>query len=240
MKFIKYIVLSGLVGFALWSCTDDSLGPVLQKNGGLDITAPAAGASWILNDSTDAVFTWNGADYGFAAGTTYTLQMDVAGSNFASPGVLGNVNALTVIVSQDEINNILLAKELEGNVPANIDFRVIASVSPDIANDTSPVRTISITPYPSNVLIPQLQVPGSYQGWSPADSTTAVYSPASNSQYEGYVYFNIDNAFYKYTVGPSWDTNYGDNGGDGSLDQGGSDIAAGAAGVYKLNANLNQ
>ena len=75
MKFIKYIVLSGLVGIALWSCTDDSLGPVLQKNGGLEITSPATGASWILNDSTDAVFTWNGADYGFAAGTTYTLSV---------------------------------------------------------------------------------------------------------------------------------------------------------------------
>ncbi len=240
MKFIKYIVLSGLVGIALWSCSDDSLGPVLQKNGGLDITAPAAGASWILNDSTDAVFTWNGADYGFPAGTTYTLEMDVAGSNFANPSVLGNVNALTVSVSQDEINNSLLAKELEGNVPANVDFRVIAFVNDDIAKDTSPVRTISITPYPSNVLIPQLGVPGSYQGWAPQDSTTAVFSPGSNGQYEGFVYFNVDNAFYKYTNGPSWDTNYGDNGGDGSLDQGGSDIAAGAAGVYKLNANLNQ
>lgn len=240
MKFIKYIVLSGLVGIALWSCTDDSFGPVLHKNGGLEITSPAEGASWVLNDSTDAVFTWNGADYGFAAGTTYKLEMDVAGANFAGPAVLGNVNAETVSISQAEINNILLAKELEGNVPADVEFRVIATVNPDVASDTSAVRKISITPYPSNVLIPQLQVPGSYQGWSPADSSTAVFSPANNSQYEGYVYMNIDNAFFKYTVGPSWDTNYGDNGGDGTLDQNGSDIPAGAAGVYKLNANLNQ
>ncbi len=240
MKFIKYSVLFGLIGIALWSCTDDSLGPVLQKNGGLEITSPAEGASWVLNDSTDAVFTWNAADYGYAAGTAYRLEMDVASSNFASPAVLGLVNATSLTISQAEINNILLAKELEENVPGQVEFRVIAKISDDVTEDTSAVRRISITPYPSNVVIPQLQVPGSYQGWAPSDSSTAVFSPANNSQFEGYVYFNVDNAFYKYTVGPSWDTNYGDTGGDGSLEQNGSDIAAGAAGVYKLNANLNQ
>ncbi|HSF89658.1 MAG TPA: SusE domain-containing protein [Saprospiraceae bacterium] len=240
MKFIKYIVLSGLVGFALWSCTDDSFGPVLHKNGGLEITSPVEGASWVLNDSTDAVFTWNGADYGFAAGTAYRLEIDVASSNFALPVTIGNVNGLTITVSQADINNILLGKELEPNVPGQVQFRVIAKVGNSVAEDTSAVRTISITPYPDNVLIAQLQVPGSYQGWAPTDSSTAIFSPDNNSQYEGYVYFNIDNAEYKYTVGPSWDLNYGDNGGDGSLDQGGANIAAGAAGVYKLNANLNQ
>lgn len=240
MKFIKYIVLSGLVGFALWSCTDDSFGPVLHKNGGLEITSPVEGASWVLNDSTDAVFTWNAADYGFAAGTAYRLEVDVASSNFAIPVTIGNVNGLTVTVSQADINNILLGKELEPNVPGLVQFRVIAKVGNSVAEDISAVRTISITPYPDNVMIAQLQVPGSYQGWAPTDSSTAIFSPDNNNQYEGYVYFNIDNAEYKYTVGPSWDLNYGDNGGDGSLDQGGSNIAAGAAGVYKLNAHLIQ
>ncbi len=244
MKYIKYIVLSGLAGFVLWSCTDENLGPVLHKNGGLAITSPTAGASWVLVETLAEenlpAFTWTGVDYGFEAGASYKLEMDVAGNNFAAPAVLANVNALSALVKQGDINNILLAKELEGNIPAQIEFRVIAAVNPDVSGDTSEVVTISITPYPSNVVIPQLQVPGSYQGWSPADSTTAVYSPGSNSQYEGYIYFNIDNALYKYTIGPSWDTNYGDTGDDGTLDQNGTDISAGAAGVYKLNANLNQ
>lgn len=242
MKSIKYIVLSGLMGFTLWSCTEDNLGPVLQNNGGLAITSPATGDTWTLTEATAGetnTITWNPQDYGFEAGTTYKLEMDIAGNNFAEPAVLANVNAQSATITQGDLNNILLAKELEGETPAQIDMRVIATVNPDIAPDTSDVVTVTVVPFSSTLVIPQLGVPGSYQNWMPEDSSTAVYSPKSNGLFEGYVHFNIDNAFYKYTVGPSWDLNYGDNGDDGTLDQGGSDIPAGAAGVYKLNADLN-
>jgi len=242
MKYIKYIALSGLAGIALWSCQDDNLGPVLHKNGGLAITSPTADQIWELKEvNADAsnTITWSPADYGFEAGTTYKLQMDLAGHNFAEPAVLANVNAESADIKQGDLNNILLAKEAEGETPVQIDIRVIASVNPDVAPDTSAVVTFTVIPYSSSVVIPQLQVPGSYQGWAPSDSTTAVYSPKSNGLYEGYVDFNIDDAKYKYTVGPSWDTNYGDDGDDGSLNQNGADIPAGLAGVYKLNVDFN-
>jgi hypothetical protein len=243
MKYFKYIILSGLTGIALWSCTEDeNPGPVLHKNGGLAITTPGSNDTWELKDSTaDVVNTiqWNPVDYGFAAGTSYKLEMDINGNNFAEPATIAVVNATSAGITQGDFNNILLAKELEGETPAQIDMRVIANVDNDVTPDTSPVVTFTVIPYASNVVIPQLGVPGSYQGWSPADSSTAVYSPKANGLYEGYVYFNIDNAFFKYTQGPSWDTNWGDNGNDGSLDPGGSDIPAGAAGVYKLNVDLN-
>lgn len=242
MKYIKYIALSGLAGIALWSCQDDNLGPVLHKNGGLAITSPTADQTWTLKESTaDAsnTISWSPADYGFAAGTTYKLQMDLAGNNFAEPAVLANVNAESADVKQGDMNNILLAKEAEGETPVQVDLRVIAKISDDVAPDTSAVVTITVIPYSSSVIFPQLQVPGSYQGWAPSDSTTAVYSPKSNGLYEAFIYFNIDDAKYKYTVGPSWDTNYGDDGNDGSLNQNGADIPAGAAGVYKLNVDFN-
>jgi hypothetical protein len=48
-----------------------------------------------------------------------------------------------------------------------------------------------------------------------------------------------DKTEYKYTVGPSWDLNYGDDGADGSLDRNGANITAVKEGIYKLNVNIN-
>lgn len=242
MKYLKYIVFAGLVGVLTWSCTDDNVGPVFHKNGGLAITSPTSTDVLELkevNADQPTNITWSPADYGFVAATNYRIEIDRAGNNFGEPAVLANVTSTSASITQGDLNNILLAKELEGETPSLIDMRVIAIVNPDISPDTSAVVTFTVIPYSSTVVIPQLQVPGSYQGWAPSDSTTAVYSPKSNGLYEGYVHFNIDNAFFKYTVGPSWDLNYGDNGNDGSLDQNGSDIPAGPAGVYKLNVDLN-
>ena len=243
MKYIKYIILSGLFGFTMWACSDDdNQGPVIHKNGGLAITTPGSNDTWVLKDTTaDVINTinWSPVDYGFAAGTSYKVEIDVNGSNFAEPATLAVVNATSAGIAQGDLNNILLAKELDGEFPVLIDMRVIANLDNDVTPDTSPVVTFTVVPYSSTVVIPQLGVPGSYQNWSPADSTTAVYSPKSNGLYEGYVHFNIDDAKFKYTQGPTWDTNWGDSGNDGTLDPGGADIPAGAAGVYKLNADLN-
>lgn len=242
MKYVKYIVFAGLVGVLTWSCSDENAGPVLHKNGGMAITSPVNGAVLELKEANadqPSTITWSAADYGFQAAVNYKVELDRAGNNFAEPAVIANVTSTSAVITQGDLNNILLAKELEGETPADVDIRVIAIVNPDVDPDTSAVVTFTVIPYSSTVVIPQLQVPGSYQGWAPSDSTTAVYSPKSNNLYEGYVNFNVDNAFFKYTVGPSWDLNYGDNGNDGTLDQNGSDIPAGPAGVYKLNVDLN-
>ena len=203
MKYLKYIVFAGLVGVVAWACTDDTVGPVLHKNGGLAITSPANGDVVELkeaNATQPVTITWSPADYGFQAATSYRVELDKAGNNFAEPAVLANVTSTSASISQGDLNNILLAKELEGESPSQVDIRVIATVSPDVAPDESAVVTFTVIPYSSTVVIPQLGVPGSYQGWAPSDSTTAVYSPKSNGLYEGYVNFNIDNAFFKYTV----------------------------------------
>lgn len=244
MKYFKYIILSSLVGFMLGSCTEDELGPVLQLNNRPAITAPAAGATFELTEANAGevlpAFTWTAVDYGFPAGTAYKLEMDIAGNNFAAPVALGTINGLSLTgMTQAELNNILLAKDLEGEVPVDIDLRVIATVNPEVDALVSDVVTITVVPYSSTVVVPQLQVPGSYQGWDPANNTTIIFSPLSNGLYEGYLFMTPGDAKYKYTQGPSWDTNWGDNGDDGTLEPGGADIPINGEGVYKLNVDLN-
>lgn len=93
---------------------------------------------------------------------------------------------------------------------------------------------------------PIIYVPGGYQknagysdgDWSPADAPNLA-SVNSDNNYEGYIYFSKADDEYKFTQGPNWDVNWGDNGGDGSLEPGGANLKAPAAGLYKINVNLN-
>ena len=84
---------------------------------------------------------------------------------------------------------------------------------------------------------PLLNVPGSYQGWNPGDSTTAITSLLNNEMYEGYLWFPANNQ-YKYAKG-SWTPNWGDNNADGTLELNGADIVVGVAGNYTIILNLN-
>jgi uncharacterized protein (TIGR02145 family) len=85
-------------------------------------------------------------------------------------------------------------------------------------------------------VVPVLNVPGSYQGWNPADSSTAIASVNQDEKYEGYIWFPVNTEF-KYAKG-TWNVNWGDNGANGTLEPNGANIIAGAEGYYKLNADL--
>jgi hypothetical protein len=85
---------------------------------------------------------------------------------------------------------------------------------------------------------PVIYVPGGHNSWDPSNTSTVLASVLSNDQYEGYLWFaNASNGF-KFTEGPNWDVNYGDDGADGTLNLNGANIVAGEAGYYKLNVNL--
>lgn len=240
----KYFSLIFGAALLLTACTDNDKSPVLQIGAPPGITAPAANSSFVLLDSTAndefAVFTWTAASFGFDAGVNYTLQLDKAGNNFQNAVVVGSVNALRLAgITNSKINNILLSKGLPAEEASDIEFRVFATVSPDVDTLFSAPITLHITPYQVTIVYPQLQVPGSYQGWKPEDNNTVIFSVRSDGNYEGYL--NIDDAQleYKYTQGPAWTTNWGDTGADGTLDPDGDNIKLPAPGLYKLNVNLN-
>ncbi len=86
---------------------------------------------------------------------------------------------------------------------------------------------------------PKIYVPGSYQGWNPADGSTILTSSNSNGVYEGYLYFPEDTNYFLLTTSPDWTTIYGDTGGDGSLELNGDTIIVMQSGYYKLSVDLN-
>jgi hypothetical protein len=93
---------------------------------------------------------------------------------------------------------------------------------------------------------PVMYVPGGYQkasGYSTADWDPAtapnIASVNNDKNYEGYIYFSKDGDEFKFTEGPNWDANWGDDGANGTLEKNGANLKAPKAGMYKINVNMN-
>ncbi|MEL6655973.1 MAG: SusE domain-containing protein [Bacteroidota bacterium] len=239
----KILLWSLAVSLIAFSCEDDRDLVTLQVGDAPAFTAPAAGLSVDITEEnlneTLADFSWSPADYGFAAGVSYTLEVDVAGNSFLEAVNLSTTTKFNATVSNDQINTIMLTKGLPGGVFTNMEFRVVANAGTQVEELISETLVISVSPVAVAIDYPKLQVPGSYQGWDPANESTVIFSVESNGVYEGYLYVADDGAAHKYTDGPSWDVNWGDTGADGMLDAGGDDIFLGDAGVYRFSANIN-
>lgn len=234
-----YIVMAAVLVLA--SCQKAEVGPVLQDPTVPVITAPAGGLTVELTEANAAevlTFTWSAAtNYGFAAAVTYKVELGLPGDNFASPIAMITTTSLTATTTYGEINNLLMAAELSPGVAADIQFRVAAVVSDKVATAYSTAVGMSVKPYRVIVNYPKLYVPGSYQGWAP-DKAPVVSSLLSDGRYEGYIWFADAGTNFKFTDGPSWDKNWGDDGADGTLNPGGANIVAAEAGYYKINVNI--
>jgi hypothetical protein len=84
---------------------------------------------------------------------------------------------------------------------------------------------------------PVLHVPGSYQGWDPANTLTVIASVNSDGTYEGYLNFPDESTQFKFTPQPDWSYDWG--GADGTLEVGGANIEVAEAGYYKINVDTN-
>ncbi|MEP7322041.1 MAG: RagB/SusD family nutrient uptake outer membrane protein [Saprospiraceae bacterium] len=94
---------------------------------------------------------------------------------------------------------------------------------------------ILVTPLTPNTSFKKIYAPGGYQGWDPAKANTFT-SPADNGVFEGYINFTETTEF-KFTTGPNWDENFGDNGADGTLEKDGANLKL-DAGFYKVSVDI--
>jgi len=91
----------------------------------------------------------------------------------------------------------------------------------------------------------EIYIPGGYQSssgygadWTPGDAPPLV-SDNNDDIYTGYFYVNSAGSAFKFTPERNWNADYGDNGGDGTLEPGGADIIAQKPGLHKVTVNLN-
>jgi len=250
MRKLSLLFLSIVGLLALSSCDKGSLGPVMSTSPGApSFTSPDAGSSYVLTESAAAdtlmKMEWSEPDYGFAAAVTYDIQMGLPGDNFASPIDLGTVNKTMFAITVGDMNNKLLANGFAPDQQASAEFRVVASVSDSVDAQVSDPLSLAFTPYEVVINYPEIYVAGNFQAasgytsdWSPADGP-ALYSIQSDDKYEGYVYMANGSNEFKFTPERNWDADWGDTGGDGTLDAGGDNITLADAGYYKMNVDLN-
>lgn len=242
-KYFIYIIALGLL--LTTACDPKTFDPVLVVGDiqSASITAPTAGTNIVLTEAeAEKVvnFSWSAADYGFDAAVTYSLEGDLEGGDFSSPIAFANTTGTSVDLTYEEINSNMIAKGIPDGVASNILLRVVADVNDEVSEVASGTVMISVTPYKVVVQYPLLAVPGSYQGWNPNDSINAVFDRNFDGNYESFVYFDGTGVEFKFSDPVlGWAMNWGDNGGDGVLDDGGDNIAAPDAGMHRLRVNLN-
>ena len=85
---------------------------------------------------------------------------------------------------------------------------------------------------------PIIYVPGEYQNWDPTNTETVLWSRASDQRFEGF--FNFRSATeIQFTPQPNFNSVFGDNEGDGSLDPNGANIVIPERGFYKIAVDAN-
>ena len=228
MKNIKYIFLFILGLSVLLSCKKEEKDPVL--NMGLTnkavLTNPQDGSVFVLTqeeaDSIMTTFQWTAAEYNLSniESIKYTLQMDLADSNFKNVKGVVTSNDISYTITEGAMNKLAIAKKVPFYEPANFEFRILSYINNETnySNAYSDVITLSITPYEEEVGYPKLYVPGDYQGWDPATAPN-IYDFNGDDIYTGYIYFPEGGTYeFKFTSDPDWThTNYG-YGGEGVLD----------------------
>lgn len=247
----KYILSIVAIAIIFTACKEKENDPIINLGAVPVLTSPSAGTLFTLDETmADDLLpgaTWTAADFGYQAGITYSFELDAAGNNFADANILGTTTELSLgELTVGKLNNILLAKGLPFGFDNELEIRVCAQVSDLVDRLCSEAVTIKVNPYQAEIIYPKLTVPGDYQlpnAWDPADENYAVYSRRSDEIYDGYIYFGIDSAVYKFAQGLSWAINWGDYEPiDYTLDFAdvGNDIPIpDGKGVYLLTCDLN-
>lgn len=230
----------------LWSCKKDETKIFLEN--GAKQTLSVSSSSLVLVPADAAkeaiIFAWDAVQYGYPAGSSYTLQFDKAGGTFATPAKSENIGTdRKKSYTTEELNKLLLLAGFPAGSSSQILVRIkseitgVSTVAPQYSN----VITINITPYLLKVDYPALYVPGSYQGWAPDKAKKiAAFDKSNDKAYEGYIYFAVANTEFKFTDAPDWGHGiYGDDpAATGNIISIGDNFKAAGAGYYWVKGDL--
>ncbi|MFV8328374.1 SusE domain-containing protein [Flavobacterium sp. ZS1P14] len=223
--------------------------PVIEGVDAPVLTAPTAGAAYVLTPANAAVqaerFTWKSANFGGDVQITYVVEMDKKGNAFKTPQSAGSViSENQVSVTVEQLNNAALLLKATPFAPSEFEVRIKSSAG-SLAPMYSNVIGIVVTPYTTEN--PKLWVPGGYaaasgypKDWDPATSPQLSASGYGKVDFEGYVNFNDANAEYKFTSFPEWKGEFGVGTTVGTLDPKGANLKIPAAGYYRLEVDTEK
>ncbi|MDQ6609417.1 MAG: SusE domain-containing protein [Bacteroidota bacterium] len=188
-------------------------------------------------------FNWTPSFKGYSGVITYSIQYDSATKNFTSPQeVAVGASLLTKDMTQAEINQTALNKNVTGGTSGKIEYRVKAVTAQGAIAYSNPV-SITIGTY---VPLLRFYLPGSYQSatgngtdWDPPTAPEFIRDlrPGQlNKLYYMYIYLPA-NAEFKVTQGRSWNINYGGAAGS-NLSSSGGNLSVATAGFYRISIDV--
>ncbi len=157
MKSLKYILLFFLGLSVLISCKKEEKDPVLDMGNTVKpvIANPQDGTDYVLTkekaDSVMTTFEWSAAQYDLSTleTTKYTLEMDIADSNFKNFRTVATTEELSRSVTVGAMNKLAVEFKAPFGVATEFSFRILAYIN-DASNYSdvySEVINLNITPY---------------------------------------------------------------------------------------------
>ena len=249
MKFLKYFSLAAVALLAFSCQKEDKTFAAPAEEVGNPILNPHADV--VVDETTlgnNVTFTWSEVDYGYHAQVTYSL-FAVYNSNEVQ---LGQSFTTSYTMTKEALNNLLVdEKGLAAPVgeAVAVELYVTSSIS---SNSPSYVKTsekisVKVTTIAATTapwIRRNIQVPGSYQGWAPADAPLLWETGEDSYTYSGLVNL-IDPAAadataqveFKFTVNGGWDVNLG--GSVDSMTPGGDNLKV-DPGIYWIVVKANE
>lgn len=224
----------------LASCKKDEVkvvaNPANAKPGTLTASATNVPLAKADLSKVAVAFSSTGANFGYSAAVTSTLQIAVKGTSFATKKeyVLTGKN-VSLSFTQADFNNMLLALNLPTGQAAQVEARMQYSISNNVAPIYSNVVTLTATPF---ALVSYVYVPGAYQGWTPA-TADSLKSATGNGVYTGIINFTGSDLSFKITSDKKGSTWYGILNGALSSSGSATNITAPGNGQYLVTVDLN-
>jgi hypothetical protein len=244
-KYINKLFVLGSLLFLATSCESEGQLTTLAT-----VTFPSAievsSSTIVLKEDTSEqsalLVSWPKVTYPIAAPVTYAIQFDlptdITGSEAWAKAKRVDVgeDVLSKSFTGFELNKIATDLGLKPNVAGELVIRVESSMDHRIYSD--PV-TIKVTPYLKTVVIGEIYMPGSYQGW--AVETAAALTEIQLGIYQGYMTLPEGaGPGFKLNKGRNWAQFFG--AGDTNSDlknMSDTDFTLPGAGSYQIKVNLN-
>lgn len=235
------------------SCeTDDDVVFIAQEPGEFVLTNTTL-PEYILTTSTGKNigerFTWNSADFGVPTNVSYDLQRSISG-DFDDAVLIGTTAGNDIAMTIGQMMAAATEAGLDSNpaTPApntgsfSVRVRAYAGGGDSSTEIFSDAKTIT-------VVLQEAQTGGSgisestwgiigdaYNDWGDGGPDGVFYTTSTEDVLVSYV--TLLTGEIKFRENSSWDNNLGDDGADGTLEEGGENIAV-EEGDYKITLNLN-
>lgn len=233
-NYINRIWLLLAISIFVGSCEEEEL-TVLNPNASTVATLSTSDVILEKNNiGQDALtVTWTQPEFGYSAAVSYQVLIDLADGDFSSANVTSTGQELSYTFETEELNKIVVGLGVEPDVltPLSVKVKTILGPSTDISSEVNPLMA---TAYADalDLSSPWGIVGSAYNDWGNAGPDAPFYKvQGSPNTYVAYV--TLLDGEWKIRKDNAWDVNYGDDGGDGSLDAGGANIVA-TAGTYKI------